>query len=139
LSDVRGDQIEVVNMPFSGQREEPGGAGPAPDWFQVIPQYGGRLLLVLLLLGLLLSFRKNLDRILGELFPTPETRAAAAAAVEQEEVERFEGLPEMTNQMIEDVQEYAAENPERVAEVIQSWIYEENWNRDRSRSMGGTA
>jgi flagellar biosynthesis/type III secretory pathway M-ring protein FliF/YscJ len=26
--------------------------------------------------------------------------------------------------MIEDVREYAAENPERVAEVVQSWLYE---------------
>ena len=30
----------------------------------------------------------------------------------------------MTDQMIDDVREYASENPQRVAEVIQSWIHE---------------
>jgi len=135
---VRGDQIEVVNMPFSGRRESPGDGGAAPDWLQVIPQYGGRLLLIAILAGLLLSFRKNLNRILGDLFPTSEARTATAGRQAAGESERFEGLPDMSDQMIEDVQEYAAENPERVAEVIQSWIYEEERGPQRSRSMGGT-
>ena len=42
-----------------------------------------------------------------------------------------------TGQMIEDVQDFANEHPERVAEAIQSWIYEEDWNQQRSRSSGG--
>ena len=51
-----------------------------------------------------------------------------------EEEERFEGMPMMTDRMLEDVQEYAAENPDRVAEVIQSWLYEsDEWQPEDSQ------
>ncbi|MFO7653904.1 MAG: flagellar basal-body MS-ring/collar protein FliF [Candidatus Krumholzibacteriia bacterium] len=138
LNSVRGDQIEVVNMPFSNRRDAPTSGGvPATRWLELVPQYGGRLFLLALLVGLLLSFRRNLERVLAEVFPARRTAGGGEAVAPPE---RFEGLPDMTDQMIEDVQEYAAENPDRVAEVIQSWIYEEDWNREqRSRSMGGAA
>ena len=43
---------------------------------------------------------------------------------DEQSPERFEGMPPMNDQMIDDVREYAGENPERVAEVVQSWVYE---------------
>ena len=56
---------------------------------------------------------------------------ASAAGTGEEPPERFEGLPELDDQMIEDVREYAAENPRRVAEVIQSWVYKPERNAGR--------
>ena len=50
--------------------------------------------------------------------------AAAAVAAAHDEPEHFEGIPEMDDRIIGDIKEYASENPERVAEVIQSWIRE---------------
>jgi flagellar biosynthesis/type III secretory pathway M-ring protein FliF/YscJ len=49
---------------------------------------------------------------------------ARMTAVPEEEVEHFDGIPEMNDQVVGDIRDYAAENPERVAEVIQSWIRE---------------
>jgi flagellar M-ring protein FliF len=140
LNAVRGDQIEVENMPFAGGGES-ADAGPAlPRWLELIPDQSGRVLLLALLAVLLFSFRRNLRALVGEL--AGERPSAAGAGTdhrgESAEKERFEGLPDMTDQMIEDVQEYAAENPERVAEVIQSWIYKDDRNRG-ARTMGGTA
>ncbi len=129
----RGDRIEVVNLQFRGTPpgEAPPG-GPVPmRWLDLASRYGGRGLLVIMLVGLVLAFRRNLSAALGE-FARPATAGADAAGRaggsdadgEGAEGERFSGMPELTDQMIEDVREYAAENPERVAEVVQSWLYE---------------
>ncbi len=133
LNATRGDQIEVVNMQFQPQSEieERGGfAGPGGP-LEVVGQYGGRGLLILLLVGMLLMFKKNLSQALEAVFrpgglsagrtggATAGSDGAAGAPGD-----RFDGLPDMTDQMIEDVREYASENPQRVAEVIQSWIHE---------------
>ncbi len=40
------------------------------------------------------------------------------------ELEHFDGIPELSHQVVEDIQDYASENPERVAEVIQAWIHD---------------
>ena len=88
-------------------------------------------LLILLLVGMLLMFKKNLGQAMEAVFrPGGYTAAGPARATTggggdgTTIPERFEGLPDMTDQMIDDVREYASENPQRVAEVIQSWIHE---------------
>ena len=131
----RGDHIEVVNMQFQAAPAtdtEPSGGVP-DGLLDLVLEHGGRVLLVIMLVVLVLTFRKNLSGALGDLatLSAPRRPAAGRAGAtnagnsgDAEKVERFDGFPELTNQMVDDVREYAAENPERVAEVVQSWIYE---------------
>ena len=137
----RGDRIEVVNLQFQGDRimDAPGGANPIITMvLDLVSRHGGRGLLLILLGSMVLVFRRNLSGLLTDLSSTMQPGSAAAAAAggaggqggpAQAEGERFEGMPALTDQMIEDVREYAAENPERVAEVVQSWLYEPERNR----------
>jgi flagellar M-ring protein FliF len=132
LNATRGDQIEVVNMPFQTAPELPNSGGPLGGpggWLDLVGQYGGRALLVVMLAILVLVFKKNLSQAIEAVFH-PATPAKSAAA-RTEEGERFDGMPEMTDQMIEDVREYASENPERVAEVVQSWLHEPERSNSR--------
>lgn len=123
LSTVRGDQLEVVNMQFQQQDDLPVG-GAAPDWLGIGTEYGGKAVLVLLVLVLALVLRKSLGRMLEASFqPAGRGTPARAGAGAGEESEHFDGIPEFNDKVIEDIQDYASENPERVAEVIQSWIH----------------
>jgi len=129
IDTARGDRIEVVNIQFRPDATDGEGDGGLPGgWLELVLQNLGRILLVALLVVLVAVFRRSLSGALGDLAgmhkgghgSTVEGTAKPAAP----EGERFEGLPELTDQMIEDVREYAAENPARVAEVVQSWLYE---------------
>ncbi|MBE0567548.1 MAG: hypothetical protein IH621_16455, partial [Krumholzibacteria bacterium] len=65
-------------------------------------------------------------------------RAGAAAAAEAEpELDHFDGIPEMTHQVVAEIQDYAAENPERVAEVIQAWIHDIDLGNGARKAVGG--
>jgi len=121
LNNLRGDQLEVVNMQFQ-ERVDTGSAIPATDWIGIGMQYGGKVLLLGLLVVLALGLRKNLAKLLD----TGGTSAPAAARVRTAapaEEEHFDGIPEMNEKVVSDIQDFAAENPERVADVIQSWIH----------------
>jgi len=131
----RGDRIEVVNMQLHGDLmgQDNGGGGLPGGILEMLMQNSGRILLVILMASLVLTFRRNLAGALGDLAnlgaggggsESTATMAPKAAGGDEEAPERFEGLPALNDQMIDDVREYAAENPERVAEVIQSWVYE---------------
>lgn len=132
LNATRGDQIEIVNMQFQPQAEPeaPGGFTAPGGPLEMVGQYGGKGLLILLLVGMLLMFKKNVSQALEAVFrpggssPTRPAGTTGGGGGSSAAPERFEGLPDMTDQMIDDVREYAAENPQRVAEVIQSWIHE---------------
>jgi flagellar M-ring protein FliF len=132
LDRERGDRIEVVNLQFRTAPEDAPGGGAAPiPWLDLITRHGGRVLLVIMLVVLVIALRRNLGAALGELAGGrsgaaggPATTATGDEAGADAEGERFNGMPELTDQMIEDVREYASENPERVAEVVQSWLYE---------------
>ena len=146
LNAVGGDQIVVVNMPFRQQDDlVPGGAAPGPDWVGLVTEQGGRVLLLIVLAVVVLTLRRNIGRLLGDAFgPAPAARAVRAgggagdaAAAEEEEVEHFDGIPEMTHQVVEDIQDYAAENPERVAEVIQAWIHDIDLGQSARKAVGG--
>lgn len=124
---ARGDQLEVINLQFQvPQSGEPQRDGLLPGgWLQFVLQNGGRILLAIMLVSLVLVFRNNLAATLGELTSRPERAdAGAPTSADGEPVERFDGLPPLTDQMMEDVRDYAAEHPERVAEVVQSWLQE---------------
>lgn len=127
---ARGDQLEVVNLQFNEAptADQPGGGLPS-GWLEYLLRNGGRILLGLVLVILVLAFRNNLSGALSELAtaasnPGRAPGTAVAGAEEGDAVERFNGLPPMTDQMMEDVREYASEHPERVAEVVQSWLQE---------------
>ncbi len=127
LNTTRGDQIEVVNMQFQGPPDALGDGGmPAGPgrWLELVAQYGGRAVLVILLAVMVLVFKKNLTQAVDSVFRPVTTARGGQVADKTVEGERFEGFPEMTDQMIDDVREYASENPDRVAEVIQSWLHE---------------
>lgn len=122
----RGDQLEVVNLQFNNLDKDGGGlTGPPFGWLEFLAQHAGRLVLTVILVALVVIFRRNLSGALGDLAAGRHAEpGAAAAAATAEEAERFDGLPLMTDQMLEDVREYAAEHPDRVAEVVQSWLHE---------------
>ena len=123
LNTVRGDQIEIVNMQFQQRNEEFSGPGLAPDWVGIVTQYGGKVVLVILLGVLLIGLRRNLGQVLAEAFQPTTVKKTAGAKDDDEILEHFDGIPELNDRVINDIQEYASENPERVAEVIQSWIH----------------
>jgi flagellar M-ring protein FliF len=132
LNSVRGDQIEVVNMQFR-QLEDPAPESPLTDWMGVVTEYGGKILLVVLLAAVALSLRRSLGRLIAggpavAAAPGAAGRPGAAARPAPEpaaaEPEHFEGIPDLNEQVVGDIRDYAADNPERVAEVIQSWIRE---------------
>jgi len=137
LNNVRGDQIEFVNYEF--KTSEPGpGTGLAPDWIGIGTQYGGKVLMVCLFLILALTLKKNLGSLLAGVTGGDGGSAAALArgGVAPADDEHFEGIPEIDDQVMTDIQDYAAENPERVAEVVQSWIKEINLGAAMSAGAG---
>lgn len=125
LNTIRGDQIEFVNMPFTNT-EEFGGNALAPDWIGLVTQYGGKLVLILLFGVLAMTLKKNLGNVLSSAMQPGGLKMTTAADGTVEEMESFDGIPEIDDQVMDDIQDYASENPERVAEVIQSWINEIN-------------
>ncbi len=136
LNAVRGDQIEVVNMQF--QQQEVPSTGMAPDWVGLLTQYGGKVVLLIAFLAILLTLKKNLGSLLtgvgGDAVATAGGASGPAAVAE--EPEHFDGIPEMDDQVIGDIQEYAADNPDRVAEVIQSWIREIDLGGNVKQAVG---
>ena len=130
LNSVRGDQIEVVNMQF--QPQEVPGTGLTPDWVGIVTQYGGKAVLLIALMVIMMTLKKNLGNLLSN---TSNAGVAGSMAVE-EEPESFDSIPEMDDQVIGDIQDYAADNPERVAEVIQSWIREIDLDGNVKQSVG---
>jgi flagellar M-ring protein FliF len=143
LNEVRGDQIEVVNMQFMQQDDLAfgGGGGATPMWLDLLTRHGGRVLLIAMLAVVALTLRRNLGRLLADAFgggsPARARKGKAAETVaEEEEPEHFEGIPEMSHAMVEEIQEYAAENPERVAEVIQAWIHDIDLGNNARKAVG---
>ena len=124
LNAVRGDQIEVVNMQF--QQQELPGTGATPDWVGIGTQYGGKVVLLSAFAVVVFTLKTNLGSLLGTAVGGGAGAGAgrSGAVAEVAEAEHFEGIPEMDDTVIGDIKEYASENPERVAEVIQSWIRE---------------
>ncbi len=131
LNSTRGDQIEIVNMQFQSQDALGGtGGGSAPDWLGMVTQFGGRILLLILAAVLAFSMKSRLGTMLTEAFQpavgVPGTKVhsqtGGVSTLEQDE-EKFDGIPELNDQVIDQIQEYASENPERVAEVLLSWIH----------------
>ena len=137
LNTVRGDQIEFVNFEFQDQNTGVG-TGLAPDWIGIGTQYGGKVLMVILFLILAMALKKNLSGLLASASGTSSAAAAGAAggAGGGANDEHFEGIPEIDDQIMTDIQDYAAENPERVAEVVQSWIKEINLGNAMSAGAG---
>ena len=51
---------------------------------------------------------------------TIEAAVAVAASAENPESEHFDGIPDMDDQVINDIKDYASENPDRVADVVKT-------------------
>ncbi len=129
---TRGDKIEVVNMQFHQTVENPGG-GLNPDWIGIVTQYGGKVVLIIMLAVMALALKKNMGQLISETF-----QPAIATTPDGKELseEHFDGIPDMDDTVIHDIQEYASENPERVAEVIQSWIHELDLSDNARTAVG---
>ncbi len=138
LNTVRGDQIEVVNMQFQ-QRDPQAVGGAGPGWMEMGTQYGGRVVLLLILGVLLLSFRKNLNQVVGDVIgslgQTPtggdaeQETAADGETTSKSPQPRFSGMAEMDDTVIDDIREYADEHPDRVAEAIQLWVSDTDFSK----------
>ncbi|MCK9997082.1 MAG: flagellar M-ring protein FliF [Candidatus Krumholzibacteria bacterium] len=136
LNVARGDQIEMVNMQF----RKPEISEPEPfstNWIPMVTRYGGKALILLVFVIVLLSLRKGIGGILA--MSVPRTRTRVPTAGEASESEHFEGIPDMDDQVINDIQDYASENPERVADVVQSWIHEMNLGNAPKEKVGDSS
>ncbi len=121
LSVIRGDEIVFENFQFK-QVDEFGGNGLTPDWIGIATQYGGKLVLIILFGVLALTLKKNLGQVLATAMQPGGGINGNDFSANGQSDESFDGIPEIDDQIMDDIQAYAAENPERVAEVIQSWI-----------------
>ncbi len=137
MNSIRGDQIEVVNMQFQQQLEVTGG-GMAPDWIGMVTQYGGKVILVIMLGVMVLGLKKNIGQAVGEAFQPAGSKTVVQAEDPDDMMpESFDGIPELNDKVINDIQEYASENPERVAEVIQSWIHDIDLGPQKAKAAVG--
>ena len=59
-----------------------------------------------------------------------------SSANDNQDSDHFEGIPDMDDQVINDIQDYASENPDRVADVVQSWIHEMNLGDTPTETVG---
>ncbi len=133
LNAVRGDQIEIVNMQFTQPDvSEPSPFGP--NYMEMVNQYGGKAFLFLMFGILVLSLRRGLGGLLSREMARPRTRVSPTAS--QSDGEHFEGIPDMDDQVINDIQDYASDNPDRVADVVQSWIHEMNLGTGSKETVG---
>ena len=136
LNTVRGDQIEIVNMQFL----QPEIAEPAPfvnNWMGMVTQYGGKAFLFILFGILLISLRKGLSGLMSLKVIQPRVRIVQAA--DNRESEHFDGIPDMDDQVINDIKDFASDNPERVADVVQSWIHEMNLGNETREAVGDSS
>jgi flagellar M-ring protein FliF len=134
LNAVRGDQIEIVNMQF--QQQEVPTDSALPNWVDLVSQYGGKGVLLIGLAVILLTLRKNLGGLLSTTTTGAAAAGRAAAATAAAEPEHFDGIPTMDDHVIGDIRDFAAEHPERVAEVIQSWIREIDLSGNAKEAVG---
>lgn len=122
LNATRGDQIEVVNMQFEGRRAtgtvEPPAA--APQLLQLALRHGGRVLLLLLLVGVLLNLRRNLARMVAGRPGDGAGRGRARAAEPRSPAADLKSGA--SDRMTDDIRAFADENPQKVAEVLQGWL-----------------
>jgi flagellar M-ring protein FliF len=133
LDPARGDQIEIVNMQFSQPEvTEPDPFGP--NWTGLVTRYGPKTFLFILFVVILLSLRKGVSRFLSAEFP--QTGRRVSSAVDNRDSEHFEGIPDMDDQVINDIKDYASVNPDRVADVVQSWIHEMNLGDAPKETVG---
>jgi flagellar M-ring protein FliF len=132
---ARGDQIEIVNMQF--RQPEIVEPGPLPTgWMPLVNRYGGKAFLFLMFGIVLLSLRKGLGRLLTMEMPRSRGRVATSGAAREE---HFEGIPDMDDQVLSDIKDYASENPDRVADVVQSWIHEMNLDDTQKETVGDSS
>ena len=111
-------------MPFNGLVEESIDGGGSPVWLELVSQFGGRLLLFGIAAMLILSLKRNLGRLVSEGFPAGSGgRRRSAAAIDSGPTMDMDSV-NSDQQMVDEVKNFAEGNPERVAEVIQSWINE---------------
>jgi flagellar M-ring protein FliF len=127
LNARRGDRIEVVNMQFR-ERNAPPKAAPgagAPGWLEMAWPYAGRILLFALAAVLLLSLKRNLGRMVAEGFGSGGRGGRHPGTHETEEAGMQElGRLNNTDRLGNDIKVFAADNPEKAAEMVQAWITE---------------
>lgn len=136
INAVRGDQIEIVNMQFQ-QPEVDQPEVFAPNWMHLVNQYGGKAFLFVIFGVILLSLRKSIGSLLSSEMSRPRPRAPVNG--ERLDGETFEGIPDMDDQVINDIQDYASDNPDRVADVVQSWIHEMNLGATTKETVGDSS
>ena len=125
LNPSRGDRIEVVNMQFNDQSaDDPLGGTTAPTWLELLTQYGGKIFLFVVVAVIILGLKRNLSRIVEEGIPSSGSARRTAASRSDSGPALEMGGKNVEEHMVEEVKEFAAENPDKVAEVLKSWISE---------------
>jgi len=124
VNPARGDQIEVVNMQFrrnAGDLAQLGGGGTPgrTGLVGLLSRYGERAALLVVLGVIVLMLRHSVSRLAADGSRRGDRSSVSVFA---DGSGCLDGDPDLNNETVQDIQEYATENPERVAEVIQSWI-----------------
>jgi len=125
----RGDRIEVVNMQFKGVEAVPETdsglmAGP---WMNISPELVGRVLLFVVAIVMVLRLRKSLDGMLGAGAGSNGWRAARNHAAAPQSVPSIheETTAQLgTAQMLDEIKDFAGDNPDEVADLVHAWIKE---------------
>jgi len=135
LDAVRGDRIEVVNMPF---HQGAAGAGSPvwTDWPGLVARYGGKAFLLVVFVVMAFSLRRTLGRWLAAV-PGPGVRDADRPRPVDAGASS-DGIPDMDDQMMGDIRAYASEHPDRVANVVNMWVQEMEKGRIDPEPAGGT-
>ncbi len=123
-SEDREDKVSVESFPFSEVDETI--AEPAMDWQGFFRQYGRSLINIILVLLLfvfivlpLVKTMKEIKTTVIESLPPPETeRKELAAGLEKEVVDPSKMVPK------DRAKHYAAEDPNKVANILKGWMAE---------------
>jgi len=123
----RGDRVEVVNMQFQAvepmPQEDPGVMG-AP-WMQVAPELVGRILLFVVAGVMLLSLRRSLGGLLSSGGGRERRRAARRTDTEPEMPSILDADDaRSTARMLDEIKDFAGDNPDEVADLVHAWIEE---------------
>ncbi len=128
-SEERGDDVSVVNVPFSPEKVEKGIAGKAMDIFTKLIRPLANLLLALIFIFAVL--RPLLNRF---VLKPPEAQPEEGAPAIEGEVEGGEAVAAPAFEPIPDVKgelrDLAKEYPERAAALIKIWLREKKKDKE---------
>jgi len=124
----RGDRIEVVNMQFqtpAPEYEEDGGGLMDSPLLQSLPSLLGRIVLFLVAGVLLLRLKGNLSDLMDSDYePVPAGGGGKPSIPSQSGLLDLDESAMTTEAMVDEIKNFADENIDDVADLVQAWVSE---------------